>query len=414
MVHSGTDGRNSDIAALSDFSDDDEETEVEHQPGPRTGSDRDGSTEEESNLCDRPVTKTVTAGDGQDSLDPNDTEYWANFRRLTRQAFLLDDDSLSDSNYPDAVKNLVRRSRLTIMALNEYDAPPFEQQTGCGTPGCQCDECVEFRVRDSEDMTETDESEWEDTAVRDNRSYEMNINYNYSEGMAPGHIPPPPPLGKKRGRRYASLRKYETDVEDYFLDTSDEEDWTDRMRRPIESVMYNDNVDTSTLSDGRDTISLSELTGLTECDVSICDASEDDFVRDEEWPSPEHMVIPRMAADNVDRTVRNRNNNRGCCSWPRSENDITSDENSSQIDRPFTKLTTAGTGIKNDSLSVDYVKCGEIPVTKLIPVGVLDTEELFTEERRVYTSGLALVGDPVRPYDVISVYMMMNENFKGG
>ena len=40
--------------------------------------------------------------------------------------------------------------------------------------------------------------------------------------------------------------------------------------------------------------------------------------------------------------------------------------------------------------------------------------DLFTEERRIYTSGLGLVGDPVRPYDAISVYMMMNENFKGG
>ena len=45
MVHSGTDGRNSDIGALSDFSDDDEETEVEHQPGPRTGSYRDYAIE---------------------------------------------------------------------------------------------------------------------------------------------------------------------------------------------------------------------------------------------------------------------------------------------------------------------------------------------------------------------------------
>ena len=76
------------------------------------------------------------------------------------------------------------------------------------------------------------------------------------------------------------------------------------MQRPIESVMYNDNVDTSTLSDGRDTISQSELTGLTECDVSICDASDDDFFRDEEWPIPEHMVIPSMAADNVNMTAR--------------------------------------------------------------------------------------------------------------
>ena len=104
MVNSGTDGRNSDIGALSDFSDDDEETEVEHQTVPRTGSDRDYSIEEESILCDRPVKKTMMAGDGPDSLDPNDKEYWPTVSRLTRQAFLLDDDSLSDSNYPDVVK----------------------------------------------------------------------------------------------------------------------------------------------------------------------------------------------------------------------------------------------------------------------------------------------------------------------
>ena len=40
---------------MSDFS-------VEFRPGPRTGSDRDGSIEEESSLCDRPITNTVTAG----------------------------------------------------------------------------------------------------------------------------------------------------------------------------------------------------------------------------------------------------------------------------------------------------------------------------------------------------------------
>ena len=40
--------------------------------------------------------------------------------------------------------------------------------------------------------------------------------------------------------------------------------------------------------------------------------------------------------------------------------------------------------------------------------------DLCTEECRIYTSGLGLVGVPMRPYDAISVYMMMNENFKGG
>ena len=396
-------------------------------------------------------------------------EYWANVSRLAIQAVTGNDDSLSDDNYPDVVKNLVRNAWRTIREMDEHDALPLKQQTGCGTPGCQCNGRVEFMVWGSEDMTETDESEWEDTADRDNRSN----NYNLSEGMAPRTYTPP--LRRNRRRRYAFRKKYETDIED-----------------------------------------------------SICDTSDDDFFTDEEWPISEHMVLPRMAADNVNRTVRNRNNNRGRWSWPRSENDITSDENSNQVDRPVTELATAGAGIENDSFNVEHVKCGEIPVTKLIPVRVLDTEEplimrvsaitselsevetsaycetdindipvvkecvsperrrreqlsayadtqlvmcnyrrgvtdycfgvcgmtdsvnrskigwcwdcvdwllwgyrvsclvtivikdrsygidLYTEEPRVYTSGLGLVGDPMRPYDAISVYMMMNENFKGG
>ena len=163
------------------------------------------------------------------------------------------------------------------------------------------------------------------------------------------------------------------------------------MLKPIESVMYNDTVDTSTLSDEKDTYIQSELTGLTECDVSICDASDDDFFPDEEWPISEHMVLPMMAADKVNRTVRNRNNNRGRWLWPGSENDITSNENYNQVDRPVTELATAGAGIKNDSFSVEHVKCGEILVTKLIPVRVLDTEEPLVMRVSTITSELSEV-----------------------
>ena len=163
IVYSGTDSRNSDIAAMSDFSDDEDETQVEFRPGPMTGSDRDDSIKEESSLCDRPITNTVTAGDGRDSLDPNDTEYWTNFRRLTRQAFVLDDDSLSDSKYPDAVKEEVRRSRLTIMALNEYDTPPFKQRTDDGTPGCSDSEDTSSQCMSTDDDSDDDffqNNEW--------------------------------------------------------------------------------------------------------------------------------------------------------------------------------------------------------------------------------------------------------------
>ena len=40
--------------------------------------------------------------------------------------------------------------------------------------------------------------------------------------------------------------------------------------------------------------------------------------------------------------------------------------------------------------------------------------DLFTEDRRVFTRGLGLVGNPVTPCDVIRVYTKMKENIKGG
>ena len=43
---------------------------------------------------------------------------------------------------------------------------------------------------------------------------------------------------------------------------------------------------------------------------------DDGFLADEESPNFEHMVQPRTVADNVNRTVRNRNNTRGRWSGP--------------------------------------------------------------------------------------------------
>ena len=63
-------------------------------------------------------------------------------------------------------------------------------------------------------------------------------------------------------------------------------------------------------------------------------------------------------------------------------------------------MTTAGAGIEYDSFSVKHVKCGEIPVTELIPVRVLDTEEqlimrvstITTELSEVETSACSETG----------------------
>ena len=57
--------------------------------------------------------------------------------------------------------------------------------------------------------------------------------------------PPPPPLWKRRGRKYASLRKYETDVDDYFENSGDEEYWNDI----INERMHCNDEDTSSQSE---------------------------------------------------------------------------------------------------------------------------------------------------------------------
>ena len=55
------------------------------------------------------------------------------------------------------------------------------------------------------------------------------------------------------------------------------------------------------------------------------------------------------------------------------------------------------------------VSCLAAIVIEDRPYGI----DLFTEDRRVFTRGLGLVGNPVTPCDVIHVYTKMKENFKG-
>ena len=40
--------------------------------------------------------------------------------------------------------------------------------------------------------------------------------------------------------------------------------------------------------------------------------------------------------------------------------------------------------------------------------------DVFTKESRVYAMGLGLIGDPVRLYDVMRVYLRMKEKFNSG
>ena len=50
----------------------------------------------------------------------------------------------------------------------------------------------------SEDITETDDSEYERSIDRENRLYVESYNYDLSEGMTPMTYNPPPPLRRNR------------------------------------------------------------------------------------------------------------------------------------------------------------------------------------------------------------------------
>ena len=116
MSDLSSNGRNSDIAAMSDFSEEEDEAWEEvgpcgdEQPNIQTncvGEDTIDSGEHSV----LPATPTAVT---HNVMEEHDEEYWTNFRLLAKQAFMLDDVKLAASSYPDAVKELVVRSRLKI------------------------------------------------------------------------------------------------------------------------------------------------------------------------------------------------------------------------------------------------------------------------------------------------------------
>ena len=74
-----------------------------------------------------------------------------------------------------------------------------EQLSGCRIPGCQCDGRIVVMEWGSDDMTETDDSEYEGSIDRANRLYVESYNYDLSEGMTPKTYNPP--LRRNRRRR---------------------------------------------------------------------------------------------------------------------------------------------------------------------------------------------------------------------
>ena len=70
------------------------------------------------------------------------------------------DAKFSEDNYPDPVKQIAMAIR---RAWAENNARPVEQRASCQVPGCQCNGRADYMDWSSDDMTETDDSDYEET-----------------------------------------------------------------------------------------------------------------------------------------------------------------------------------------------------------------------------------------------------------
>ena len=107
--------------------------------------------------------------------------------------------------------------------------------------------------------------------------------------------------------------------------------------------------------------------------MSTDDDSEDDYFQYNNW----HNGM--------------KDNNCALCSAPGNGNDDNSDVNSGPVGRAKSELTTTEAGIEIDSLGVDYAKYDEIPVTKRMLAGVLDTDEHLVTRVSMITAEVSRV-----------------------
>ena len=111
---------------------------VDHKRGSVAGSEVNISSDDVSNLCDRPVRDSETEWDNEVPQEPGDPGYWAYIYHLVSQALRTGEDTLVNDEYPEVVTFIVENVRMSARAWYEHDRWLEEQQTGCTTPGCQC------------------------------------------------------------------------------------------------------------------------------------------------------------------------------------------------------------------------------------------------------------------------------------
>ena len=102
-----------------------------------------------------------------------------------------------------------------------------EQISGCRIPGCQCEEGIEHMEWNYDDLSDSEDSEWEDPGQRSIRLSVERYNLDLFEGMTPLTYTPPPRKNRRKG--YENNLQYTPEVKDSICYTSEMGFRTDRI-----------------------------------------------------------------------------------------------------------------------------------------------------------------------------------------
>ena len=147
-------------------------------------------------------------------------------QNMLEQRLAHDADPRLDRYYPKLVQSLAKAMRMSRNMWAEHDNRLNEEGRVCTATDCRCSMRREMVIRTfHEEMVSVDlvSARFPDRHVR---KLVMGFDGDEIQEEVPGTYTPP--IRRRRGRKYASLRKYETDVEDYFSCSDDEEEWVDR------------------------------------------------------------------------------------------------------------------------------------------------------------------------------------------
>ena len=115
----------------------------------------------------------------------------------------------------------VRNSDIGDLAdfSSDEEESQVEQISGCPIPGCQCEWSIEYMEWNYDDLSDSEDSEWEDPGQRSIRESVERYNLDLFEGMTPMTYTPPPRKNRRKG--YENNVKYTPEVPDLISYTSE-------------------------------------------------------------------------------------------------------------------------------------------------------------------------------------------------